>query len=68
VTEPGYAARSATKMYRTSPLAGVWQHPPYFHDGSAPTLDAVVARYNTVKNLHLTPQQMADLVQYLKSL
>jgi mono/diheme cytochrome c family protein len=68
VTEPGYAARSATKMYRTSPLAGVWQHPPYFHDGSAATLDAVVARYNTVKNLHLTQQQMADLVQYLKSL
>src|SRR6185437_10290304 len=64
VTEPGYAARSATKMYRTSPLAGVWQHPPYFHDGSAATLDAVVARYNTVKNLHLTQQQMADLVQY----
>src|SRR6185437_10125282 len=53
VTEPGYAARSATKMYRTSPLAGVWQHPPYFHDGSAPTLDAVVARYNTVTNLRV---------------
>ena len=39
---PSYAARSATKQYRTSPLKGVWQHAPYFHDGSAATLDDVV--------------------------
>ncbi|HET7401356.1 MAG TPA: hypothetical protein VFJ62_06225, partial [Usitatibacter sp.] len=38
---PSYAARSATKQYRTSPLRGVWQHAPYFHNGSAATLDAV---------------------------
>ena len=29
-TEPLYAARSATGKYRTSPLRGIWQHPPYF--------------------------------------
>ena len=39
---PSYASRSATKQYRTSPLKGVWQHAPYFHDGSAATLDDVV--------------------------
>jgi cytochrome c peroxidase len=55
-------------MYRTAPLHGVWQHAPYFHNGVAPTLDSVVARYNTRKGLHLTQQQQADLVQYLKSL
>ena len=44
---PSYAARSATKRYRTSPLKGVWQHAPYFHDGSAATLEQVVATYNT---------------------
>ena len=44
---PSYAARSATKQYRTSPLKGVWQHAPYFHDGSAATLADVVAIYNT---------------------
>lgn len=65
---PSYASRAATKMYRTAPLHGVWQHPPYFHNGAAPTLDSVVARYNTRKGLHLTQQQQADLVQYLKSL
>jgi mono/diheme cytochrome c family protein len=67
-TEPTHAERSATKMYRTTPLRGLWQHAPYFHDGSAPTLDAVVERYNSAKNLQLTPEQKADLVEYLKSL
>jgi mono/diheme cytochrome c family protein len=65
---PSYASRSATKLYRTSPLKGVWQHAPYFHDGSAPTLEAVVQTYNTKRALGLTPQQVADLAQYLKSL
>ena len=65
---PSYAARSATRLYRTSPLKGVWQHAPYFHDGSAATLEDVVATYNTRKSLGLTAQQSADLVQYLKSL
>ena len=65
---PSYAARSATRMYRTSPLAGVWQHAPYFHDGSAATLDDVVNVYNTKRSLGLTAQQKSDLVQYLKSL
>jgi cytochrome c peroxidase len=44
------------------------QHAPYFHDGSAATLDDVVERYDTAKGLQLTPQQKADLVQYLLSL
>jgi len=65
---PSYAARSATKRYRTSPLRGVWQHAPYFHDGSAATLEQVVATYNARRSLGLTAQQSADLVQYLKSL
>jgi mono/diheme cytochrome c family protein len=65
---PSYAARSATKQYRTSPLRGVWQHAPYFHDGSAATLDQVVTVYNTRMGLGLTPQEIADVAQYLKSL
>ena len=63
-----YASRSATRKYRTTPLRGLWQHPPYFHDGSATTLVAVVEHYNTFLNLGLTSAQKADLVQYLKSL
>jgi mono/diheme cytochrome c family protein len=65
---PSYAARSATKRYRTTPLRGVWQHAPYFHDGSAATLEQVVATYNARRSLGLTAQQQADLVQYLRSL
>ena len=30
--------RTASKAYRTTPLRGLAQHPPYFHDGSAATL------------------------------
>lgn len=65
---PSYAARSASKLYRTSPLKGVWQHAPYFHDGSAATLNDVASIYNTRQSLGLTPQQVADLAEFLKSL
>ena len=63
-----YVNRSATKQWRVSPLKGIWQHPPYFHDGSAPTLTDVVARYNQVKNLGLSNAEKVDLTEYLKSL
>jgi cytochrome c5 len=65
---PSYASRSATKQYRTSPLRGIWQHPPYFHNGTAATLDDVVNTYNSRRSLGLSPAQVGDLVQYLKSL
>ena len=63
-----YAARTSQKAYRTTPLRGLWQHPPYFHDGSAATLEQVVAHYDQVLALGLTQQQRNDLVEYLKSL
>ena len=65
---PSYASRTATKMYRTTPLRALQLHPPYFHNGVAPTLEAVVELYNTKKGLNLTAAQRADLVEYLKSL
>lgn len=65
---PSYASRSATKMYRTAPLHGLWQHPPYFHNGIAATLEDVVELYDSKKALNLTAEQKADLVQYLESL
>jgi cytochrome c5 len=63
-----YAARTANKAYRTTPLRGLWQHAPYFHDGSAATLADVVAHYNRVRNLGLTAEQQRDLVEFLKTL
>jgi cytochrome c peroxidase len=66
--EASYAARSATKMYRATPLRGLWQHAPYFHDGSAASLDAVVDHYAGALKLSLTAEQKKDLVEYLKSI
>jgi len=63
-----YVKRSATKQWRVTPLKGIWQHPPYFHDGSASTLADVVTRYNQINNLGLSNAEKADLTEYLKSL
>ena len=67
-----YADRSATKKYRTTPLRGLWHAPqlkgPYFHDGSAKTLEAAVDHEATLSKVTLTPAQKHDLVEYLKTL
>ena len=70
--DPAYALRSATKMYRTTPLRGLWHPPqlqgPYFHDGKAKTLEAAVSHYEQLFGLSLTDRQRSDLVEYLKTL
>jgi mono/diheme cytochrome c family protein len=70
--DPVFASRSVTKKYRTTPLRGLWHPPqltgPYFHDGNATTLEAVVDHYVTLRKLALTTRQKRDLVEYLKSL
>ena len=63
-----YADRTTAKKYRTTPLRALWQHPPYFHDGSAKTLTDVVEHYSKVRKLSLTGDQKDHLVEYLKSL
>ena len=70
--DAAYAMRSVTKLYRTTPLRGLWNPPqlrgPYFHDGKAKTLDAVVDHYVQLMGLDLTASQRSDLVAYLKTL
>jgi cytochrome c peroxidase len=66
--DPLYASRSATGLYRTKPLRALATHAPYFHDGSAPDLRAVVDHYVKVLRLTLSERQKADLVEFLKSL
>lgn len=66
--DAAYALRTATKKYRTTPLRGLWQHPPYFHDGSAKTLPDVIEHYDRVRSLKLTDEQKRDLTEYLKTL
>ena len=67
-TEPLYALRSATGKYRTTPLRALFQHAPYFHDGSASDLLAVVNHYDRLFGLNLSAPQKSDLVEFLKSL
>jgi cytochrome c peroxidase len=66
--DPAYAERTTQKAYRTTPLRGLWQHAPYFHDGSAATLADVVEHYDRVRSLNLSEAQKRDLVEYLKTL
>jgi cytochrome c peroxidase len=65
---PAYAQRSVTGLYRTTPLRGLWQHAPYFHDGSAADLSAVVTHYEQVFGFTLSTQRRADLIEFLRSL
>jgi hypothetical protein len=51
--DSAYAARTSQKKYRATPLRSLWQHPPYFHDGSAKTLADVVGHYDRTLNLRL---------------
>jgi cytochrome c peroxidase len=46
-------------------LAG---HPPYFSDGSAANLSQLVDFYDKRFQIHLSPQQKADLVNFLNAL
>ncbi len=73
------ADRSPDGTYKTMNLEalfvrerGIFMRPEnkgrFYHDGRFQTLLDVVTSYNTRFNLGLTPQEMGDLVEYLKSL
>jgi mono/diheme cytochrome c family protein len=66
--DPLYASRGTTGGYRATPLRGLWQHAPYFHDGAAATLADVVDHYDGHLNLSLSAEEKRLLVEYLKSL
>jgi len=64
------ASRAPDRRYRTTPLKGLWTHAKggFYHDGRFATLTDVVRHYNQFFNLNLTEREVADLVEYLKSL
>lgn len=66
--DPAYAARTVTGKYRTTPLCGLWQHPPYFHDGSAETLWEIVEHYDAHFDLELPEEEKVALAEFLKAL
>lgn len=64
------ADRSPDRMYRTTPLKGLWTHTKggFYHDGRFATLLDVVNHYDAHFGLGLTDREKLDLVEYLKSL
>ncbi len=58
--------------YDTPTLLGVYRSAPYLHDGSAKTLRDVLTTSNAGdkhgKTSHLQPQQIDDLIEFLKAL
>ncbi len=65
--------------FKTPGLRNIDRRGPYMHDGSVPTLEAVIEHYDTggvarpslsdeMKPLGLTEQEKADLVAFLKTL
>ena len=51
----------------TPTLLGIKYTPPYFHDGSQPTLRAVSAWFDDNYNLRLSEQELSDLTAYLET-
>jgi hypothetical protein len=64
------ANRAPDRRYRTAPLRGLWTHTKggFYHDGRFSTLRDVVDHYNATFRLGLSGAEVADLVEYLKSL
>jgi YVTN family beta-propeller protein len=58
--------------YDTPTLLGIYRTAPYLHHGKARTLEEVLVEYNRHdghgKTSHLTREQIADLVEFLKAL
>jgi cytochrome c peroxidase len=63
---PGYEGARAGAL-DTPTLLGTAYTAPYFHDGSLPTLAAVVDWFDETKSLGLTGAERADLTAYLET-
>jgi hypothetical protein len=71
-TDPGRALVTGRctdiGMFKVPALRGLSTRAPYFHDGSAQTLEDVVDLYNARFGMGLTTNDRADLVMFLRAL
>jgi len=71
-TDPGRGIRTGKfadlNRFKVPSLRGLAARAPYFHNGLAPTIEAVVQRYEATLGFVFTPQEEADLVAFLKAL
>jgi cytochrome c peroxidase len=72
VSDPGQALITGKcadiGKFKTPVLRGLASRAPYFHDGQAGSLQAVVNHYNTRFHIQLTTQEQSDLVAFLSAL
>ena len=72
-------ARALRYAFKVPSLRDVARRAPYMHDGAVPTLEAVIdlydrggierpSRSSAIRPLHLTADQKADLVAFLRTL
>ncbi len=71
-SDPGLALQTGRwadvgKM-KVPALRGLASRPPYFHDGSAADVQAVIGFYNHRFNIGFSPQEAADLAAFLSAL
>ena len=64
--DPAYDGARAG-AFDTPTLLSIAYNAPYFHDGSLPTLAAVVDWFDSTKGLGLTEAERADLTAYLET-
>ena len=62
-----YSGR-AEGIFKTFPLRGIKDSPPYLHDGRLLTLEDAVEFFNLILATRLTVQEKQDLVAYLRVL
>jgi len=71
-TDPGRALITGKwkdmSRFKGPTLRSLASHAPYFHNGSAPSLETVVEFYDARFQIGLTPQEKSDLVAFLESL
>ncbi len=64
----GAHGRQSQRKFKGPILRGLAGRAPYFHNGSAATLEEVVDFYKTRFTLHLSQEDEDDLVAFLKTL
>ena len=73
--QTGAGRLDSGKLFKTPSLRQIAEAAPYFHDGSAATLEAVIGHYDKgeandpeIRPLHLSPEEKRALADFLKSL
>jgi cytochrome c peroxidase len=71
-TDPGRALKSGRWIdmdrFKVPSLRGLSARAPYFHNGTAATLNDVVLHYQRALGFQFTPEERASLVAFLKAL